>query len=118
VKRRKASNNMQGVPVWELGGIICTGETYKDCVKPTLHTAKLEIRRAFSTQASAAAQGAIDFRKDDKVNENSEGVREDAWFNAGRPSEGESRKKKSCALLRPQRFFDNLDHVAMICVIL
>ena len=34
VKWRKASNPL-GVPVWEDGGIICTGETYKDKVKLT-----------------------------------------------------------------------------------
>jgi hypothetical protein len=33
-KWRKASNP-DGVPVWEDGGIICTGETYKDKVKLT-----------------------------------------------------------------------------------
>ena len=34
VKWRKPSNP-HGVPVWEHGGIICTGETYKDKVKLT-----------------------------------------------------------------------------------
>ena len=35
VKWRKPSNGMVGVPVWSLGGMICTGETYKDKVKLT-----------------------------------------------------------------------------------
>jgi len=34
VKWRKAANPL-GVPVWEHGGILCTGETYKDKVKLT-----------------------------------------------------------------------------------
>ncbi len=34
VKWRKPSNP-HGVPVWEHGGILCTGETYKDKVKLT-----------------------------------------------------------------------------------
>ncbi|CAN5357475.1 DUF1801 domain-containing protein [soil metagenome] len=34
VKWRKPSNPM-GVPVWEHGGIVCTGETYKNAVKLT-----------------------------------------------------------------------------------
>ncbi len=34
VKWRKPSNPL-GVPVWERGGILCTGETYKDKVKLT-----------------------------------------------------------------------------------
>lgn len=28
-------NNPSGVPVWEAGGIVCTGETYKEKVKLT-----------------------------------------------------------------------------------
>lgn len=35
VKWRKPSNAMRGVPVWSLGGIVCTGETYKNKVKLT-----------------------------------------------------------------------------------
>jgi hypothetical protein len=35
VKWQKPSNAIRGVPVWEHGGIICTGETYKDAVKLT-----------------------------------------------------------------------------------
>lgn len=35
VKWRKPSNAMQGVPVWSNGGIICTGEVYKNAVKLT-----------------------------------------------------------------------------------
>jgi len=34
VKWRKPSNPA-GVPVWECGGLICTGETYRDKVKLT-----------------------------------------------------------------------------------
>src|SRR5690242_8966072 len=35
MKWRKPSNSMSGVAVWEHGGIICTGEHYKDKVKLT-----------------------------------------------------------------------------------
>src|SRR3546814_8305500 len=49
VKWRKPSNPL-GVPVWEQGGILCTGETYKDKVKLTFargarseeHTSELQ----------------------------------------------------------------------------
>ena len=34
-KWKKASNAMQGVPVWSHNGIVCTGETYKNVVKLT-----------------------------------------------------------------------------------
>jgi hypothetical protein len=32
---KKPSNGMVGVPVWSHGGIVCTGETYKNYVKLT-----------------------------------------------------------------------------------
>lgn len=35
MKWPKATNGMEGVPVWSHGGIICTGEHYKDKVKLT-----------------------------------------------------------------------------------
>ena len=34
-KWKKASNAMEGVPVWSHNGIVCTGETYKKAVKLT-----------------------------------------------------------------------------------
>ncbi|HEX5004240.1 MAG TPA: DUF1801 domain-containing protein, partial [Gemmatimonadales bacterium] len=34
-KWRKASNRMAGIPVWSHHGLVCTGETYKTCVKLT-----------------------------------------------------------------------------------
>lgn len=34
-KWKKASNAMQGVPVWSHDGMVCTGETYKNVVKLT-----------------------------------------------------------------------------------
>ena len=35
VRKWRKPSNPAGVPVWEDGGIICTGETYKDKVKLT-----------------------------------------------------------------------------------
>ncbi len=58
VKWRKPSNPL-GVPVWEHGGIICTGETYKDKVKLTFAKgAALEDPPVCSTPASTAMFGA------------------------------------------------------------
>ncbi|MFA6045995.1 MAG: DUF1801 domain-containing protein [Phycisphaerales bacterium] len=56
IKWRKPSNGMQGVPVWSLGGIICTGETYKDYVKLT-----------FAKGASMQDYGGL-FNADDRGN--------------------------------------------------
>jgi hypothetical protein len=63
VKWRKPSNP-SGVPVWEHGGIICTGETYKDKVKLTFaRGASLEDpKRLFNASLDAGTRRAIDLR--------------------------------------------------------
>jgi hypothetical protein len=49
----------RGVPVWSQGGIVCTGETYKNVVKMTFAKgASLGVRRACSTPAWTATPGA------------------------------------------------------------
>jgi hypothetical protein len=53
------------VPVWTCGGIICTGETYKDKVKLTFDKgAKLDDpARLFNASPDGKARRAIDFRE-------------------------------------------------------
>ena len=70
VKWRKPSNP-HGVPVWEHGGIICTGETYKDMVKLTFAKgAGLDDpSKLFNASLDAGTRRAIDFREGDEVNE-------------------------------------------------
>lgn len=70
-KWAKASNNMQGVPVWEHTGIITTGETYKDYVKLTFaHGAKLEDPAGlFNAGFGGGTRRAIDIREGDMLNE-------------------------------------------------
>jgi hypothetical protein len=70
VKWRKPSNP-SGVPVWEHGGIICTGETYKDKVKLTFaRGASLEDpKRLFNASLDAGTRRAIDLREGDQVDE-------------------------------------------------
>jgi hypothetical protein len=69
-KWRKPSNGMKGVPVWSNGGMICTGETYKDYVKLTFaHGAELaDPSRLFNASLAGNARRAIDIREGDKVN--------------------------------------------------
>ena len=69
-KWRKASNP-DGVPVWEDGGIICTGETYKDKVKLTFsYGASLDDpKKLFNSSLEGGTRRAIDFREDDAVDE-------------------------------------------------
>jgi hypothetical protein len=61
----------RGVPVWSHGGIICTGETYKEVVKLTFAKgASLEDPSGlFNSSLEGNTRRAIDFRKDDKIDE-------------------------------------------------
>jgi hypothetical protein len=70
VKWRKPSNPA-GVPTWSHGGIICTGETYKDKVKVTFAKgASLEDPTGlFNSSLDGNARRAIDFHEGDKLDE-------------------------------------------------
>ncbi|MGN6515443.1 MAG: DUF1801 domain-containing protein [Rhizomicrobium sp.] len=70
IKWRKASNPL-GVPVWELDGIICTGETYKSAVKLTFaYGASLDDpSRLFNASLEGGTRRAIDFHEGGKVDE-------------------------------------------------
>jgi hypothetical protein len=70
VKWRKPSNP-DGVPVWELDGIICTGEVYKDKVKLTFaHGAALDDPNCvFNASLNAGTRRAIDLHDGDRLAE-------------------------------------------------
>jgi hypothetical protein len=70
VKWRKPSNPA-GVPVWEQGGIICTGEIYKDKVKLTFArgAALADPAGLFNSSLSGNTRRAIDFFEGDEVHE-------------------------------------------------
>jgi hypothetical protein len=70
VKWRKPSNP-GGVPVWSHGGMICTGETYKDVVKMTFArgAALADPSGLFNASLEGNARRAIDIREGDKINE-------------------------------------------------
>jgi hypothetical protein len=61
----------RGVPVWEHGGIICTGETYKSVVKLTFAKgASLEDpSRLFNSSLEGNTRRAIDLHEGDKIDE-------------------------------------------------
>ena len=91
VKWRKPSNPA-GVPVWELNGIICTGERYKDKVKLTfMHGAKLKDPGGlFNAADKGATRRAVDVAEGGAVDPKALTalVREAVKFNAaGRPAE-------------------------------
>ncbi|UNK37382.1 DUF1801 domain-containing protein [Shinella sp. H4-D48] len=61
----------RGVPVWEHGGIICTGETYKAVVKLTFAKgAALEDPQGlFNASLEGNTRRAIDLREGDAIRE-------------------------------------------------
>jgi hypothetical protein len=70
VKWRKPSNPA-GVPVWSHGGMICTGEIYKDKVKLTFAKgASVEDpSKLFNASLDAGTRRAIDMREGDEIDE-------------------------------------------------
>jgi uncharacterized protein YndB with AHSA1/START domain len=62
-------SNPQGVPTWSQGGIICTGETYKDKVKLTFAqgASLADPSGLFNASLDAGTRRAIDIREGDAV---------------------------------------------------
>ncbi len=60
----------RGVPAWEHGGILCTGETHKAVVKLTLaHGAALpDPKRLFNASLEGGTRRAIDIHEGEKIN--------------------------------------------------
>jgi hypothetical protein len=69
IKWRKPSNANSGVPTWSHGGIICTGETYKDKIKLTFArgAALDDPKRLFNSSLDGNTRRAIDIREGDTV---------------------------------------------------
>jgi hypothetical protein len=61
----------RGVPVWYHGGMICTGETYKNAVKMTFAKgASLDDPSGlFNSSLEGNTRRAIDFHEGDKIDE-------------------------------------------------
>jgi hypothetical protein len=68
-KWQKASS--PGTPVWSHGGIVCTGETYKNVVKMTFAkgAALKDPSRLFNSSLEGNVRRAIDIHEGEKVNE-------------------------------------------------
>jgi hypothetical protein len=60
-----------GVPVWSHGGIVCTGETYKDHVKMTFAkgAALKDPAGLFNSSLEGNVRRAIDIHEGEKINE-------------------------------------------------
>ena len=61
----------RGVPVWSHGGIVCTGETYKQVVKLTFAkgAALPDPSGLFNSSLDGNLRRAIDIREGERVNE-------------------------------------------------
>src|SRR5687767_3182305 len=70
VKWKKPSNP-GGVPVWSHGGMICTGETYKEVVKMTFAkgAALADPSGLFNASLEGNTRRAIDFREGDAIDD-------------------------------------------------
>lgn len=71
-RKWKKPTNPAGVPVWSLGGIICTGETYRDKVKLTfMKGASLpaEHQALFNASLDGNARRALDIHEHDVLDE-------------------------------------------------
>jgi hypothetical protein len=62
----------RGVPVWSDGGIICTGETYKNVVKMTFAkgASLKDPSGLFNSSLEGNTRRAIDFHEDEEIDEN------------------------------------------------
>lgn len=69
-KWKKPSNAMQGIPVWSLDGIICTGETYKTTMKLTFPkgAALPDPAKLFNASLEGNSRRAIDLHEGDTLN--------------------------------------------------
>lgn len=67
----KKPSNPAGVPTWSQGGIICTGETYKNKIKLTFAkgAALRDPAGLFNASLDGGTRRAIDIREGDKINE-------------------------------------------------
>lgn len=61
----------RGTPVWSRGGIVCTGETYKNAVKMTFAkgAALDDPAGLFNSSLEGNVRRAIDIHEGEKVNE-------------------------------------------------
>jgi hypothetical protein len=61
----------RGTPVWSHGGIVCTGETYKNVVKMTFAkgAALEDPSRLFNSSLDGNVRRAIDIQENDKLDE-------------------------------------------------
>jgi len=70
-ERKWVKPNSLGTPVWSHGGIVCTGETYKNAVKLTFAkgAALKDPSHLFNSSLEGNVRRAIDIHESEKINE-------------------------------------------------
>ena len=70
-ERKWVKPTTPGTPVFSHGGIVCTGETYKNVVKLTFAkgAALKDPKRLFNSSLEGNVRRAIDIHEGDKINE-------------------------------------------------
>jgi hypothetical protein len=93
-----------GVPVWSHGGIVCTGETYKNVVKMTFAkgAALQDPSGLFNSSLDGNVRRAIDMHEGDKVDEAAlkDLIRAAVALNLDRKNKGKSKTKPKPRPLR------------------
>jgi hypothetical protein len=93
-KWQKASS--PGTPVWSHGGLVCTGETYKNVVKMTFAkgAALKDPSRLFNSSLDGNVRRAIDIHEGDKIDEAAlkDLIRAAVTFNLKGKSKAKSRR--------------------------
>ena len=91
-KWRKASNAMEGVPVWSHNGIVCTGEMYTKVVKLTFARGASvpDPTGLFNSSLEGNTRRAIDIHDGEKV----DGRAFKALVNAAVALNGQTAKKR------------------------
>jgi hypothetical protein len=93
-----------GVPVWSHGGIVCTGETYKNVVKMTFAkgAALQDPSGLFNSSLDGNVRRAIDMHEGDKVDEAAlkDLIRAAVALNLDRKNKGKRKTKPKPRPLR------------------
>src|SRR5467141_3949225 len=93
-----------GTPVWSHGGIICTGESYKNVVKLTFAkgASLKDPARVFNSSLDGNARRAIDIREGEEVDESAFKalVRQAAALNSSGKSKPSKKGKPAAAKLK------------------
>ncbi len=91
----------RGVPVFSHGGIVCTGETYKEVVKLTFAkgAALKDPAKLFNSSMDGNVRRAIDIREGEKINEAAlkELIRAAVALNLESKSKSKSKPKVAAA---------------------